>query len=457
MRAFNVTCRRLTPVLAVPALMLLFIAPVKFGLAEAGISIPAPHTFWEWVLFSYPNNIGRALMIAVGVGAALAAVMGHARVIRRKSVSYTCLGWALLLLGMVFADRRLPAEWRNNSVRLQFLLYGVWYFSVLVLLAKRRLQTVALLVVVTAGALVSLEAIRQFAGGLEDMRDFAAKQAGFDTFSSYTNHLLSVFPDGRTWLHVKKLASNRVFGTFIYPNALGGFLLVFLPLCVGLYKTVSVRLARVLAVLSFCLGACALVFSRSKASICLAVAGLITLLWLARRAGNISKRFFLGAVAGLVIFGAAMLAWGYGTELTGRLKATGSARMDYWRAAVKMIKARPWRGWGTGGFSRNYPIYRRPGAEDTRLAHNVFLNIWTDYGIVGVAGAALVLGLPLVAGWRRMLCKANFDWVLASCLVAGTGFVLHCLVDFDFRIIGITIPALFALASSDAHEESEFS
>jgi len=428
------------------ATLFIFAAPLKFGLAEAGVPIPPPKILGEWLFFSYPNSFAYIALGVIGVFAILTAILSGANLFKKESVLFAILGWAVLMLGILIADKHLPPEWKNNNIKLQFLTYGVWFVSVIILFNSLEKKRIALLALLTAGLIVSISAYSQYNGGLEDMRQYAAKEAGFDNFNSYTNYLLTVSKSDSTWLRVRKLAGNRVFATFIYPNALGGFLIILLPICVAMYKSSKEKIVRLIAAVSLFGGAVAMLLSRSKASIVIAALALASIFWLAKRAGRISKMKFISIAVALIICAGGMLFWGYGAGLTGRLKATGAARGDYWKAAAKMIAANPWKGWGTDGFTRNYGVYKRQGAEETRLAHNAFLNVWTDYGITGLAGILIALLLPIIVGWKLQINSQNFDWITVSCIAAGTGFVLHCLVDFDFHIIGITIPALLTLA-----------
>ena len=428
------------------ASVFLFLAPIKFGLAEAGSPIRAPKVLGEWLFFSYPNSFAYFIIGVIGVLAILTATTAGTDVFKKRSVQFSMLGWALLMLGILIADKHLPSEWKNNNIRFQFFSYGVWFVSVNILFNSFERKRIALLALLTAGLVVSISAWSQYNGGLEDMRQYAAKESGFDNFISYTNHLLSVSNDEQTWLGIRKLAGNRVFATFIYPNALGGFLIILLPVCIAIFKSSKEKIVKLIAFMSFLGGSVAMLLSRSKASIVIVALAVVSIFWLAKRARRISRMKLISIVVALTICAGGMLFWGYGAGLTGRLKATGAARGDYWIAAAKMIAANPLKGWGTDGFTRNYKIYKRQGAEATRLTHNAFLNVWTDYGITGLAGILIALLLPVIVGWRLQINSQNFDWITASCLAAGTGFVLHCLVDFDFHIIGIVIPALLTLS-----------
>ncbi len=435
---------------ALLAFVLLFLAPIKFGLTQTDAvqpHVPLPGGVWEWVLLSYPSSFLFYGILAIGLCAVAAALLWRPVALPR-SAYVAGAGWLLFMCAILAADRRVPAEWIDHEARTLFLLYGVWAICAWFYLSNNPTRPVAAQVLVTAGWFVVIEAVRQYMGGLDDMRRYAAEQAGFTSFAAYTNHLLQTSSDPRTVLYVKKLISMRVSGTFVNPNALGGFLILLIPMALAVARSAEMRLGRWVAWCVLAGSSSALMLSRSKSSIVLAAAALGALLLLALRARRVTGRAW---AAGTMLAGTlaiVMLMWGYGGGLSERLQATGGARLEYWRAAARMVARQPWLGWGSGGFARGYGSYRRPGAEDTRLAHNLVLNVWTDYGIAGVAGVSVALGMPLLIGWRRALRAggAGFDWLQAGALVAVSGCLLHCLVDFDFHIPGIMIPALWLLA-----------
>src|ERR1044071_4450490 len=60
-----------------------------------------------------------------------------------------------------------------------------------------------------------------------------------------------------------------------------------------------------------------------------------------------------------------------------------SARFDYWHAAIKTTMSHPLCGTGPGTFQRPYAQLKLPDAEMARLAHNDFLEQFSDSGIPG--------------------------------------------------------------------------
>ena len=80
------------------------------------------------------------------------------------------------------------------------------------------------------------------------------------------------------------------------------------------------------------------------------------------------------------------------------------ARFDYWRAAVQTTFKNPLLGTGPGTFQRPYAQIKSPDAEMARLAHNDYLEQFSDSGIVGgiFYGAWIVLSLLAIGRrvWR---------------------------------------------------------
>ncbi len=447
------------------AIIFLMVAPLYFGLPggpesehllsqyDSTPAMPQAQSVFDalasGIVFLTSNSFStvyaRYALLGLALCALLAMILGHTPAVSSRSVMYAALGWSMVMVGMLFAEQKLPMAWKHPDMCAHFLLYGVWYLIAAVFFDKMRVRQIGLLLLIVSATFVCWWAIQQHLVGLQDMRQMYAGINGFDTFTQYTNSIDFSTISKKTALAITKLSSDRVFGTFVYPNALGGFLLIIIPVCIGLYASRPLGAVRLLSAAVLVLAIVTLMLSKSKAAIGITTFCLLVLLYYARRARALSNSLWIVFSLLVAAVCCGMLAWGYGGELTGRLQATGGARLDYWHAALKMIRDNPVRGYGSGGFTRGYLAYCRPGAEDTRLAHNAFLNIWTDYGLLGFIGLVLALVMPLLVAWYRTAAARPFNWLSAACFAAYLGFVLHCLVDFDFHIIGIVIPALTAL------------
>jgi len=179
-----------------------------------------------------------------------------------------------------------------------------------------------------------------------------------------------------------KFQNARVNGTLVYPNALAGLILLLLPvsLVIAFTHTGTLKppIRRAVILMTVFLGGTAFFWTGSKLGwlLAIAVAGifLLRLDWPAR--------FKWAAVAAILILGVGAFAFRFHHYF-----ATGatsvSARFDYWRAAVQTTAQNPWFGSGPGTFQRPYAQLKAPEAEMARLAHNDYLEQFSDSGIPG--------------------------------------------------------------------------
>jgi O-Antigen ligase len=231
-----------------------------------------------------------------------------------------------------------------------------------------------------------------------------------------------------------KFAKGRVNGTLVYPNALAGVILLLLPVSLALAFNSARRLrpsvrAAVIA-LTFFLGGAAFFWTGSKLGwlVGIVVVGiyLFRLKWPVRL-----KLLMLMIVVG---FGLGIFAVRFHNYFAAGATSVG-ARFDYWRAAMQTTISHPLFGTGPGTFQRPYAQLKSPDAEMARLAHNDYLEQFSDSGIVGGTFYSIwiVLSLAVIGrrGWRS-------DNLLSFAIFIGLlGWFAQGLGEF-----GLFIPAL---------------
>ncbi len=196
-----------------------------------------------------------------------------------------------------------------------------------------------------------------------------------------------------------RLGADQASGPFVIPNLLGAFLALVVPVAgaAGVGACAAGRRAAGAFLLAL---AAALVYGLSLA----AAKGS----WLALGAGLLAAF----AVAGRSRLAAALLAAGAvglfltlaaaPRDLVARLPGATSflVRRDYAAAALDMLAEKPLGG-GPGTFVERYSRFRRPGAEETRFAHDDYLQALVEQGPLGLAGLVLFWGALLRATARR--------------------------------------------------------
>jgi O-antigen ligase len=111
---------------------------------------------------------------------------------------------------------------------------------------------------------------------------------------------------------------------------------------------------------------------------------------------------------------------------------SASARFDYWRAAAQTTIAHPLVGTGPGTFQRPYAQLKSPKAEMARLAHNDYLEQFSDSGILGGAFYTTWIFLALTIVGRRIW---NRDDHITFAIFAGVlGWFIQGMGEFSLYI-----------------------
>lgn len=167
------------------------------------------------------------------------------------------------------------------------------------------------------------------------------------------------------------------------------------------------------------------------------------------------KRFWIIFVFNLVVAGALILGLGKLSNLIAHhdAKAVPGARLaevaeggsqsvtDRWRfveSGLRIWWDHPWGGTGAGTYGDVHPQYQRQVVSASSDAHNVYVQMLAELGLVGALLLAGVL-LWLVVGLARGVAKEPTG--LATAL-GGVGLLLHFGLDIDARY-----PALLMLAA----------
>lgn len=208
---------------------------------------------------------------------------------------------------------------------------------------------------------------------------------------------LLVLPDEfDSQLASERLSSNEVFGTFEIANSYAAFLLLSILAQVGLWMDMRARrpagssrcqAGDLVHLLLLSMQGTALFFSGSKGG-WVALAGGVYIL-AAQSISTSAKRASVVrwlTMAGLAI-AVLMLVLGVADIVNLHfLGASISVRLEYWRTAWQMISSsvdHALFGLGLGGFSEWMSYYKTPLGTEVKEAHNDWLQLWVELGILG--------------------------------------------------------------------------
>ncbi len=188
-------------------------------------------------------------------------------------------------------------------------------------------------------------------------------------------------------------------------------------------------------VMLFCL-----VLTGSRGGFLALGAAAVTGLWFCF--GHRRKGLVIGAVVGL----GAVFAVGLATGLVKTSSTSLAARFHYWEGAVKIARDHPLRGTGPGTFGSIYPQYKTGDTEEAQLAHNHYLQMWCDSGVLAFVLFAALWVVALRDGWRLVRQRPGDAGAIAI-VAALIGWVVHGFFDFDLHVPGVAYPAFILLGA----------
>ena len=321
------------------------------------------------------------------------------------------LGWQVASAAQT-VDRNLTAATLPHF----FACVTAFYLGLFALSRVTRLKT--LWVGLVGGFVVVLiVGWRQHFGGLEETRQFFYR---LPDWQNYPPELQ------------KKVMSNRIYSTLVYPNALAGVVLLLLPVSFSiLWSTGSSRIVKIRLVAAGVLGILSLgclYWSGSKAGWLIALGqGVVVLV-----------RLTVGKAVKILILSLALCVglggfWMTYQDYFGRGATSAAARLDYWDAAWKTLLGQPAFGSGPGTFAVSYKAIKPAEAETTQLVHNDLLQQGSDSGWIGLLSFVVWLGGGVLLLYRRSIS----DWPRFCAWIGVVGMVTQSLVEF-----GLYIPAL---------------
>ncbi len=244
-----------------------------------------------------------------------------------------------------------------------------------------------------------------------------------------------------------RLEAGRPSGPFLLPAALGGFLAMAIPVTLAWTAGAGRSRLRIAGLAAAGLEIYALLLTRSLGALAAAATGvLLTIPLLARRRRRL---IFAGIVVMAILTGALFVHARRSEIFSGPGADPISLRAGNWSAAARMIRERPVLGVGPGGFESFYPRMMREGMNETRYAHNSYLQAAATWGIWILAPiGALVAAVAAAAGRAWRACAPELPL-----LAAGSAFLLHNLFDFTAYLPAVALPAAVLLGAALAGRE----
>ncbi|MDO8730213.1 MAG: O-antigen ligase family protein [Candidatus Omnitrophota bacterium] len=221
----------------------------------------------------------------------------------------------------------------------------------------------------------------------------------------------------------------RMVGPYRNPNDLATLLMVTGLVAAGwILKPRTTRIPAGLLILAALLIGC-MVWTRSLGAMLGLFGGFVFLGVLHRnRKGVLWGLGGLAVVAGTIFFTFSIESF---REILTLSDVASHDRASMWQTAWAMIVDHPWVGHGLNTFMANYSRYAPDAGQNPAYAHNCFLQITAETGLIGLAAFGLFLaGLGRTIGAALKTDVAPAEFLQEPALRAGLGGIAAALLAF---------------------------
>src|SRR6516162_6614510 len=356
---------------------------------------------------------------ALEIGAALLFVLW--------AVLVTLRGRAEIIWNWLF----IPVFGLGSIALVQFA-FGASVYPYLTKIELLRWSAYALLFFLAVQSLQTKEHVKQFIWFLLSL-GFVVSLFGLVQYFTF---------NGKLYWCVYLPAGVSPFGPFVNPNHFAGFVELVAPLGLALLFFPSRSREKVPLLLLFTIVPIGTVFlSASRAGILVMVLEFALLAFLSRL-HQMGRTQLLGATAiGLLAGG--MILWLGVTKALDRFELLAHQGVSHeLRVAMdedtwRIFRDHPWTGTGLGTLIAVYPRYESfYNGTTVDHAHNDFLELLADTGVVGGLCGALFIGLLFRRGFANFQVAAGGSAraFVAGPLVGCAGMLLHSFADFNLHI-----------------------
>ncbi|HEX7900658.1 MAG TPA: O-antigen ligase family protein [Planctomycetota bacterium] len=183
----------------------------------------------------------------------------------------------------------------------------------------------------------------------------------------------------------------------------------------------------------------AILLSHSRGAALAAIAGLVVLPFLHR------GRASLAGLAAVLAAGTVAFVASNPSGMLDRFGAmdpfalSGEQRWRIWELTTSAAGSQPLLGFGVGTHPHAFhPFQPATLPGQVQHAHNEYVNVLFEAGVVGLLFTLAVLGIWISRAWRGLRPLHSPDRLPAAGLVAAALAILaHSLIDFDLRITGV--------------------
>lgn len=235
----------------------------------------------------------------------------------------------------------------------------------------------------------------------------------------------------------------RWVGVYADPNRMAMSVGIIVPLAVAFVVRKQSRwMLRVACGVAAAMAIAAMVFSYSRGGFLGLVSAAVTWVLLERRLG---RTLVVVAVAGAMLLLSPESFWTRTRSVsTYEEDASAMSRVQAWTVASRVSIGHPLLGVGAGTFPYAWRIYGPVESHRVYAAHNIFLQVISDLGFVGLGLFLAFIGSALGPLWTLARDKER-GWMARALAAAVVGHLVSCL--FAGFLVAVHFYVLFGLAA----------
>lgn len=229
---------------------------------------------------------------------------------------------------------------------------------------------------------------------------------------------------------------KRISASFVHPNDFGAFIIMVLPLTFGFFWPRLRKYKRIILAAVFLLGLYCLLKTFSRGAWLGFLVALVVFFLFYK------KKVILLLLA---VIATTILIFPGGLEHLAALFVqkhhTVWERTKLWQGTLNMIKEHPIIGFGINTFSKYFPQYKPKDYPDIRYAHNCYLQMWAEIGIIGLSIFIAIIIVVISITFYRLREKINsgFEGFILLALISGyTGFLVQSGLDTNLYSLVLT-------------------
>lgn len=231
---------------------------------------------------------------------------------------------------------------------------------------------------------------------------------------------------------------HRIMASFVDPNDFGAYIISILPLTFTFLSKELSRKKRITLVVFCLLAAFCLFKTFSRGAWIGFFVGATVYFFIYNK-----KSVWLIPLI-IIIFLITPLGFNRVASLFKPEKNTVWERTQLWQTAGNMIKEHPFLGLGVNTFAKYFPKYKPVDYPDMRYAHNSYLQMWSEVGIIGLLVFICIIVRVLtkaLKGIRRKFNAGPEGFILMGAIAGYLGLLVHSF--FDNNLFSLMLTTLF--------------